>query len=170
MNSLPDTHPSTSSSATSSVSGTLMGYIGSAMSKGQEVFQKVTTQAQDQAQRATGFITRRHSETINHGTANRQTTRGDRRGSGLTGLPQYRSQIEQPTSHPSFSHSNGSSTGNSNSNSFTNGLMNTPHTHQSQEIGNPHDTSQFSHSNPISYSSHHYAAAHPSFKSSQGGM
>ncbi|KAG0025669.1 hypothetical protein BGZ82_009897 [Podila clonocystis] len=187
----PPHHPSSTSSSSppSSVTDTLMAYLTSAMSKGQEAFEHAkdfghkasghlsytAAQAQVQAQRATNYVSGRSSSSgdndlfgsgYGHGTANRQTNCGDRSGSmSFSGLPQYRTQVE-PNISQAYIDSNNYNGGSNYSNPGEQS------SHHSQEMGSgdPAQKRRWSRGNSVSYSSHHYAAAHPSFKSSQGGL
>ncbi|KAG0359706.1 hypothetical protein BG005_000332 [Podila minutissima] len=165
-----------------------MNYLTSAMSKGQEAFEHakdfghraseqlsyVATQTQIQAQRAPNYVSGRSSSADNdifgsgyvHGAANRQANCGDWSESrSFSGLPQYRSQVDSNNSQL-YIGSNGYNNG---------GNYNNPSgqiSHHSQEIGagDPAEKRRWSRGNTVSYSSHHYATAHSSFKSSQGGL
>ncbi|KAG0022120.1 hypothetical protein BGZ81_008656 [Podila clonocystis] len=187
----PPHHPSSSSlpSSSPSVTNTLMVYLTSAMSKSQEAFERAkdlghkatgqlsyaATQAQAQAQRATNYVSGRSSSSgendlfgsgYGHGTANTQTNCGDRSGSRrYSGLPQYRTQIEPNNSQAYV----GSSNYNGGSN-YSNPGEQSNHPSQEMGSGGPAEKQRWGRGNSVSYSSHHYAAAHPSFKSSQGGL
>ncbi|KAF9295356.1 hypothetical protein BGZ74_010848 [Mortierella antarctica] len=178
----PPHHPSSSppSSPSSSVTDTLMRYLTSAMSKSQEVIEHakgfghsvpeqlsyVAAQTQIQAQRATNDV----SGTIFFLSGQRslriRTNYGDwSRSRSFSGLPQYRSQVDSNNSQL-FIGSNGYNNGGN----YNNPIGQT--SHHSQEIGSgdPAEKRRWSRGNTVSYSSHHYTAAHSSFKSSQGGL
>ncbi|KAG0090793.1 hypothetical protein BGZ93_009136 [Podila epicladia] len=186
----PSQHVSSSSpSSSSSVTDTPLGYFTSALSIGQEAFEiskgfghKATeqlsyaaAQAQVQAHRTINYISGQSSSAVNddlfgsgygHGAANRQTNYGDWSGSrSFSLLPQYRSQIE-----PNNSQSCIGNNGHNNGGNHNNSSGQTSHHCQETGPGDPAEKQRWSHNNSDSYSSHHYAAAHPSFKSSQGGL
>ncbi|KAF9381384.1 hypothetical protein CPB97_007798 [Podila verticillata] len=140
-----------------------MNYLITATTKSQEAFEhardfghKASEQLSYAAAQGPGY---------EHGTASRQTKHGNLSGSrSFSGLPQYCSPVKPNSSQAYLGSNNYNNGGNYSASGQT--------SHQSQEIGSgdPSEKQRWSRGNSISYSSHHYAAAHPSFKSSQGGL